>query len=145
MIMELTARSHQMSIYTADVAFGIVDHPTLLFIEHCFNHWRDETVCTDAHVVFMKYLVLWMFGLPAHTQLVGIRFADETLAMVNPARPQGPFCVLLRGADVWHAMQVRVEGFMPQWGLETGFWEGLNMGKHSMPGKESEGPQEDTD
>ena len=134
-----------MPIHKADVEFWICDRATLVFIEHCFDYWRDETVCTNAHVSFMKYLVRHVFGLPPHVQLVGIRFGDETLAMVSPLRARGPFFVLSRGDGSWKAMRVWVDGFTPQWGLETGFWEGLNMGQHTIAGVENVGPQEDGD
>ena len=37
---------------------------------------------------------------------------------------------------------MRVEGFAPQWGLESGFWDGLRMAECVVMGTESAGPQE---
>ena len=134
-----------MSVHATEVGFEIRDSPTLQFMDHCFDHWRDAAVCTNAHVSFMKYLTRWVFGLPAHVGLVGIRFSDETLVMVNPLSPgggvHGPFFVLSRAEEAWRATRVRVRGFTPYWGMETGFWEGLRMEQQTLAGVESAGPR----
>jgi hypothetical protein len=129
-----------MPVHTADVEFGIYDLPTLLFINHCFDHWRDDAVCTNAHVSFMKYLVRWVFGLPAYMRLVGVRFRDDTLAMMGPIGVNSQFFVISRG-EAWKATRVWVDGFTPYWGLETGFWEGLTMGQQALVGVENTGPK----
>ena len=135
-----------MSVHTVNAVFGIQDQPTLLFMEHCLNHWLDEATCTNAHVSFMKHLARHVFGLPAHMQLMGIRFGDETLAMVSPLLSgdggHGPFFVLSRcGEGHWQAVCVRVRGFTPHWGLEMGFWEGLHMEQQVLTETENTGPR----
>ena len=135
-----------MPVLAARVDFAIQDTPTRRFMEHCFDHWRDEAVCTEAHVSIMKHLVRCVFGLPAHMELVGIRFRDATLVMVSLLSPwdgmHGPFFVLSReGVRGWRATRVRVRGFTPHWGLETGFWEGLRLEEQALAAAECAGPR----
>lgn len=136
-----------MPVYSTHVDFPIHDEPTLQFMDHCFEHWRDATLCTDAHVLFMKHLVRSIFRLPPGMPLVGIRFEDDTLALLNPPGHTNVFYVLTRSAlqteGQWRAQRVRTEGFVPQWGLETGFWDGLRMAECVTMGAESAGPAED--
>ena len=131
-----------MPIYTTHVDFPVNDYPTLRFMEHCFDNWRETEICTEAHVSFMKHLVRSIFGLPHTTPLVGIRFEDNTLAMISPPR-YDVFFLLTRNGNVWRSQRVRVEGFPAQWGLESGFWDGLRMAECVLMGEESVGPMED--
>jgi hypothetical protein len=131
-----------MPIETTNVEFSIYDMPTRSFISHCFDNWKNLDICTDAHVLFMKHLTRSIFHLHNLVELVGIRFEDDTLAMLSPMSGYSIFFVLSRTPE-WSAVRVHVNGFSPQWGLETGFWEGLNMGNNSVLGVESKGPQED--
>ena len=130
-----------MPIHTVPVAFPTPDPMVLNFIEHCMEHWRDVDVCTDAHVALMKHLVRSIFGLPYGAPLVGISFCDRTLAMLCP--PLYTAFYTLTHADGWTAAYVRAEGFVPHWGLETGFWDGLAMAEGAVLGEENVGPAED--
>lgn len=132
-----------MPIHTAQVAFRIHDPPTLLFMEHCVEHWRNVDVCTDAHVAFMKHLTRTIFRLPHATPLVGICFNDRTLAMLSPPLYTAFFTLAHSDASGWTAVYVRVEGFVPHWGLEVGFWDGLTMAEGALLGEENVGPKED--
>jgi hypothetical protein len=143
----LTARpsSHRnaMPIHTTDIAFDIRDQPTLLFIEHCMEHWKDLDVCTDAHVAFMKHLMRTIFGLPHYMELVGIRFEDRTLSMLSPPSYHTFFALTLGDHGVWKAAHVHIEGFEPYWGMEAGFWDGLAMAEGMLMGMENAGPKEE--
>ena len=132
-----------MPIHTTDVAFNIHDQPTLLFMEHCMEHWKDVNVCTDAHVEFMKHLTRTIFGLPHHVELVGIRFDDRTLSMLNPLSYRTFYALTLEDHGGWKAAHVRIEGFEPHWGMEAGFWEGLGMADSVLVGVENAGPVEE--
>jgi hypothetical protein len=129
-----------MPILVTDLAFAISDTPTLLFMEHCFDHWKDTATCTDVHVDFMKHLARELFRLPVWMQLIGIRFEDDILAFFCPQHGQSAFYVLSRYPE-WKAVHVTVDGFAPHWGLETGFWEGLGMADSTVAGEENTGPQ----
>ena len=131
-----------MPICTTHVDFPIHDHPTLQFMDHCFENWRNMELCTDAHVLFMKHLVRSIFRLPPGLPLVGIRFEDDTLTLLSPPG-YSVFYVLTRRQFVWTAQRVRADGFVPQWGLESGFWDGLRMSECVAMGKESLGPLEE--
>jgi len=129
-----------MPIHTTPVEFSIRDPPTLLFMEHCLEHWKDVDVCTDAHVAFMKHLVRILFRLPHAMDLVGIRFDDGTLSMLSP--PVYHTFYTITNKEGWTAALVRIEGFDPHWGMDMGFWEGLTMANSVLIGEENAGPLE---
>ena len=130
-----------MPVHTTKVPFHIHDDATLQFMEHCFTHWKDVEVCTDGHVEFMKHLVRSIFRLHHGMPLVGILFGDSTLAMLSPPYFH-TFYVLTLDSE-WTAAHVRVDGFAPQWGMETGFWDGLMMAESVIMDAESKGPAEE--
>ena len=66
--------SARMPIHTTLIDFPIHDPTTLRFVGHCTQHWNNFTLCSDAHVAFMKHLACFIFNLPAATQLIGILF-----------------------------------------------------------------------
>jgi hypothetical protein len=132
-----------MPIHTTPVEFSVRDGPTLLFMDHCMTHWKDVVVCTDAHVAFMKHLVRSIFHLNHAMPLVGICFDDRTLAMLSPPS-YGAFYALTRSdGGEWTASYVRADGFVPHWGMETGFWDGFAMAEDALLNGESTGPGED--
>ena len=135
--------AQRMPIHTAPIAFHVSDPPTLRFMAHCVEHWRNVDVCTDAHVAFMKHLTRTIFRLPPALPLVGICFSDRTLAMLHPPLYTEFFTLAQSDAGQWTAVYVRAEGFVPHWGLETGFWDGLTMAEGALLGEENEGPVED--
>ena len=149
-----------MPLAVEEVPFMIHEPVVLDFMEHCFYYWRDTVRCSDANVLFMKHLVRFVFGLPQTMQLVGIRFNDGALVMLHP--PDFHTFFVLERRDEWRAKRVNVEvgalvysscilhadivvgqGYVAQWGMETGFWDGLDMAEAVLIGNECVGPSED--
>ena len=131
-----------MPIQTTAIAFGIHDAHTLQFMDHCMDNWKDTDACTEAHVAFMKHLMRTIFRLHHAVPLMGIRFEDQTLAMLSPPS-YNTFYVLTRSGMEWSAAHVRIAGFVAHWGMETGFWDGLMMAESVLMGAESVGPAEE--
>ena len=129
-----------MAVLQTTIPMRIYDAPTLDFIDHCLEHWDDENMCSRVHVRFMHYLVRFIFNLPVGLPLNGVRFSDNTLAMVSPHNGR-VFFALTKG-ESWRAVHVAITGqMMPRWSVDVGFYEGLES--CTIFQNENVGPSED--
>ena len=133
----------KMPVQVQHIPFTIREPVVLDFMDHCFYFWRDTFRCSDANVSFMKHLVRHIFHLPQPMQLVGIRFEDRTLVMLHPPDFNVFFVLEKTCHEEWIVKRVTVEGYIAQWGMETGFWDGLDMSEAVLMDKECSGPSED--
>ena len=131
-----------MPLHIAPVRLSLCDQPTLRFFAHCIANWDNMSVCTNAHVSFMKHMFRQIFHLPVNTALIGTRFSgDNTLAMINYDSPY-TFYTIQRTAFRFRAAVVTACGFVPKWESTcVGFYAGLNAADGKL--RECFGPTED--